>query len=299
MDSVGCLVFNLDIGGSDCVRGIRSLQPDDGDHFRIIGSEIVGRLKSKTEIGFAQNQLVNEIQETCAPRQRALLSLLAISQKHKLPPKQLVASFADDLPRTPLETRRRTRKFYWSRVHDFSEELKQAQSMPDSLEKFPGLLPGAVELALRLEREAGTLDEFTDAWLNRPPDYVYEATRSQTFVNSMFTLFFKTFVIFNLAIFIVIKVFPEFQSMMEEFGVEPPPIFDFTATIFDALAKLLVYSIFAIPDRDPFLHSCRVKVLQTLEPIRLAATNFASSVSTRQVLALVTAHGKSISANAL
>ena len=260
---------------------------------------MVAVLNSRKANVFSEDQLVSGVQQACAPRQRALLSLLAICNKHHLAPASLVASFAKDLPRSPLEERRKTRKFYWSRTHEFSEELKQSPAIPDALEKFPGLLPGTVELALRLAQEAGTLDEFNEAWLNRSPDYVCDATRTKTSVNSMFSLMLKTLFMVLVAYFIFDRVFPELEAMTEEFGVELPPVFDFAAMILDELAKFwfipavlfLIAILFCIPALSRYFKRWNPFVWQ--QPIS------PGSVSRRQILALVTAHGKSISAKAL
>lgn len=256
-------------------------------------------LKSTAASVLSHHQLVGEIQQTCAPRQRALLSLLAICDKHQLAPAPLIASFADDLPRTPLESRRKTRKFYWSRVHDFAEELQHAQAIPAALEKFPGLLPRMVEIALRLEREGGTLDEFTDAWLSRPPDYICDASRNRTSVNTMFTLFVKTFVIFMVAIFILINIFPKFESMMAEFAVEPPPIFNFTAMICDVLLRAWLFPVLLILIAMPFCIPALSRYFKRWNPFVWRQPIWPRSVARRQVLALLTDHGKSISADAL
>ena len=57
--------------------------------------------KGATKI--AHSQLVQDFQQSCAPRQRMLLSLLAICNKYDLNPALLVASFANDLPRRDVE----------------------------------------------------------------------------------------------------------------------------------------------------------------------------------------------------
>lgn len=255
--------------------------------------------KSNTPDVFSQTQMISEVQEICAPRQRALLSLLAISHKHDLAPAQLVASFADDLPRTPLESRRKTRKFYWSRAEDFAEELNQCQAVPDALDEVPGLLPGTVELALRLEREAGTLSEFNDAWLNRSPDFVCDAVRRETSVHSILTLCLKTVFMLAVVLLVLIRVFPEFKAMMEEFAVEPPPIFNFTAMIMDALAKFWFIPVLLILIAIPFYIPALSRYSKRWNPFIWRQPIWPRSVRTREALAFATAHGKSISAKAI
>ncbi len=259
----------------------------------------MGDMKSTSETVFFQDQLVNEFQETCEPRQRALLSLLAICEKHHLAPTQLVASLSHDLPRTPLESRRKTRGFFWSRVLDISDELERVQAVPDALEKFPGLLPNTVELALRLERETGTLPDLIDAWLNRPPDYVCDAKRNESFVARMFPLFLKTLVVFYVVVLVLIKIFPEFRSMMEEFGVDAPPIFQLTAMICNALNAFWFIPALLILIAIPFCVPAISRYCNRWNPFVWQQPILPSAVSTRQALALVIAHGKSISTNAL
>ncbi len=256
-------------------------------------------LHATTAATFAQNQLVRAFQETCAPRQRALLSLLAICKKHDLDPAQMVASLSQDLPRTFLESGRKTRNFYWSRVQDFSEELKQFPAIPDGLEKFPDLLPNTVELALRLAREQGTLDELNDAWLNRPPDYVFDATQNESFVARMFPLFLKAFIILFFASFLMIFIVPEFMAMLEEFDVAVPPIFQLTVTTVGVIIRYVFVPVLIFLIAIPCCIPSWRRYFKRWNPFVWQQPILPSTVSTRRGLALIAAHGRSTSTDTL
>ena len=246
---------------------------------------------------FFHADLVAEFQDSCAPRQRALLSLLAISQKYDLDPAPLISGLANDLPRTPLESRRRTRSFFWSRVEQMATDVEASGAGNDTksilsvLKRFPRLLPGNVELALRLENQKQRLPRLFQSWLNRPPSYD-KLQRAPLLMGALTRGLFLLFFLVTVVSFIMLKVVPELKSMLSEFAIKPPFMFTLSIEVADFLVRywfvlalcLLIGMFLCIPAIRSYL--------RRWNPFIWRQPDLPSAVRTRRALAMVTEHGK-------
>lgn len=247
---------------------------------------------SQDEKIFSHDQLVHEFQSSCAPRQRALLSVLAVCDKYNLDslkPK-LVASLAHDLPRTPLESRRKTRKFYWAKLEDFSTSLETSENVQESLSKFPGLLPETVELGLNLEDENGSLCGLSDAWLRRGLDETIDRQHNHVFIARMFPLFLKGLVFFFVIGRVVSRLIPEFVKMREEYGVEQLSVLTLAVEITDFIARFWFIPFLIGMLLIPFLIPAILRYLKRWNPFVWKQRHQPSSALARQALALLTLH---------
>ncbi len=254
--------------------------------------------KTSTEAIFSHHQLVRELEEICQPRQRALLGLLAACQKHAVDPSPILASFAQDLPRTPFESRRRTRKFYWSRIEDLAEQFPNDSAPTEALVGIPGLLPEAVDLALQMEREHETLGDFNRAWLDRPK-FVGTRESRRSFIASVFPLILKFGIILWLTTFIMIWIVPELMHISEDFESERPVIFDVAVRICDQVAKLWVVPCLLVLLAIPLCLPGIQRYFRRWNPFTWQQPVFPMPVKTKQALTLVLHYRKHISAASL
>ena len=174
---------------------------------------------NQTHSDNSTDELVEELQALCAPRQRALLSFIAISKKHGLDVESVLGCLSSDLSRTPLESRRNTRYFYWSRVLDFATRLKKSSSQAQALaESHPPMLPQVVDLSLRVEEESGRLEQFENAWLQRSalPSPHYK----ETGIARLFPFMIKIWFVFGITLKFLGQVVRQFKEMLEEFELE-------------------------------------------------------------------------------
>lgn len=241
--------------------------------------------------------LVRECQTSCEPRQRALISWMAICHKHELRPAELIASFAQDVPRTALEKRRRTRKFFWSRVGLLANELTEHPSFPTALEKFPGLLPNTIELAIRLESEKGTLPQFYQAWLNRDADAGFETNRqTKSFFGRLIPLFLLTLTIVSIAVLIGIRNVPVFQDIAEEFDFEFDERFEIVLFwLLDGSSVILGLMLFSLP----LIVLALPGYFRRWNPFIWRQPIAPSWAANRKALAMICEHGKTVPADAL
>lgn len=256
-------------------------------------------IKSLTTL--KNDRMVREIQATCAPRQRFLISLLSICDKYELNAnkEQLLTSMSHDLPRTPLESRRRTRKFYWSRIRRFAKEFQNPVDNHEALSKFPGLLPESVELAMQIATRKRTRSIFNDAWLNRSPDFIFDLAPRESVIARMFPLFLKAGAISLIMTFLYLKVLPELEKMLEEFAMEQPSVFQWTTQILDFLlatwllpaALLLMATLLSLPSLVRYFKRWNPFVWK--QPMRI------SKVENRKALAMLTLDGDMTGLNRL
>lgn len=247
---------------------------------------------------FAQQQRVAEFQESCQPRQRALLSLLAVCEKHSMDPAPIIDSFAQDLPRTPLESRRRTRKFFWSRIEDLSTQISDTGHPEAALIGCPGLLPDTVELGLHLENFRGTTGEFNRMWLDRVHSS-NDSPQSESQIARILPTFLKVGAVIWFTMFIMIWVVPEFKKMAEEFALELPVALQISIELSDWIIKNWFIFFFLSLISLPWLLPAFKKYFKRWHPFIWRQPTIPKSVKTKQALSLVIQYRNLISATAL
>ncbi len=269
--------------------GVKFFGPIDGEY--------MFTLPPVTESQFPNQELVRECQSCCEPRQRALISLMAICHKHDLRPAEFIASLAQDVPRTPFEKRRRTRKFFWSRVGLLADELSDPTSFLTGLDQFPGLLPNTVELAMRLESDNGSLPLFYQAWLNRPADFGFDTNReSKPIVSRLIVLFLLTLTIVSIAVFIGIRNVPVFQEIADEFGFEFDDRFEIIfAPLLHTTSVIMLLMLFSLP----LILVVLPRYFRRWNPFVWRQPFVPKRVANRKALAMICEHGKTVPADAL
>lgn len=248
--------------------------------------------QSQTTRNEFPHHLVKEIQGSCAPRQRAVISVVAICQKHGIAPEALLKSFAADLPRTPLEPRRRTGKFYWSRVEQLAETCSAHPSIQAAISASPGILPDAVAYAMLQEQQFGNSSEFNQAWLNRTQDVAFDSDPQESVIARVFPLIAKTLIIFGLALFILLWIFPEFMEMTEEFGITPPAILSFTSNVVETFLNLLWVPALALLLAIPLSFPSVRKFFRLWNPFNWRQPIIPQPIINRRALALTLQYGQ-------
>jgi type II secretory pathway component PulF len=233
---------------------------------------------------FAVAGAVAELLECSAPHQRALLSVLAVADRHDIDPIPLISSLAEELPAADKV-----------RAEELAEQITEGVEAVDALDQIPYLLPPTCVLALRLARDQGTLSELYVGLLDRyrgsePDPSSYEVE----YVPALARMAGRVLAVAVLVSFIMLKIVPEFQKMLEEFQVEPPPAFYLLMSVCDRIVKfwflpfllMVCLMVCCIP-------MCR-RYLGRLSPLKWRQRTFSSAVNRRRSLALVTQMASSV-----
>ena len=251
-------------------------------------------MTNDTSHSFTNLRLVEQMQKLTVPRQRALISMLAICDKHDLQPDEILSSFSNDLPRTPLEDRRRTRRFYWSRVQDLADETKQDHSNSSStFEKAAGhlgLLPDFANIAMRIQNENETQDEFNHAWLNRAPDYLHDQSQPRSLFVQAFTVALKLVFVLWVITYVMIRIVPELKGMAEEFEMERQMMLEVSITLFATLAKFWFLPALILILLVPFFFNATAHYLKRWNPFTWQSRERSVDNKRRELLALQLSH---------
>lgn len=172
-----------------------------------------------------------------AVRQNALLWVLAISTEHNRPLGRMVLALAQD-----------EGSYHWSqRLQELAKHLMAGLSLPDALDRLPGLLPADVVLAIRVGSETGTLPEMlkkTARDFSNQQDEGYA-----TWVGTLLYLAAMVFALFSVAGFLMYYIIPKFKKIFEDFGTELPSLTKWVIEVSDAFVEwyyLIAFVVFAI-----------------------------------------------------
>lgn len=167
-------------------------------------------------------------------RQQMLLWSLATAAERNMPLESAIEAFAADCRASP-----------GARIRDLARLLKAGWSLPDALEKLPGLVPRESLMTIRLGHESGALAAaLREAVELRPQrERLWRDTSGRFMYLFMVVLFGTMF-----TTFMALKIFPMFQRIFADFGVALPPL---TTATFDAFYALAPYG-FMIALAFPF-----------------------------------------------
>ena len=161
----------------------------------------------------------------CLPHQLVFLNLLAVSQHYDVALGPLLVGLSEE---TPYVFRQRTKSI--------AAEVAAGTSAVDAIVNSQ-LLPHTTNMALRLAKESGTLDEFCISVLNRNQDHSSNTHIAANPFFRLFRLFILTLVVLMLLSFVTIKIIPEFRAMLEEFGIEEPGVFQTFISVSDTFVS--------------------------------------------------------------
>lgn len=147
-----------------------------------------------------------------AVRQNALLWVLAISTEHNRPLGPMLEALAQD-----------EGSHHWSkRLRELAKNLNAGFSLPDALDRLPGLLPPDVVLAIRVGTETGTLPAMLKQTARDFSDQQDEGYA--TWIGTLLYLAVLVFALFSVAGFVMYYIIPKFKKIFEDFGTELPSL---------------------------------------------------------------------------
>ena len=161
------------------------------------------------------------IQLSCAERQNALISLVLIAEYHQIPRQELVSRFADALPRTPLEGRRNTRKFFWSRVKAFARRWGMSSNLKESVEADKRLLPSPVLGWLATLNDRERLRKLYSIWMGRLPDSKYRMFAGKEGAShQLLIIAWMVLKLLFLGSLILLFILPQLLELGDELGID-------------------------------------------------------------------------------
>ncbi len=149
--------------------------------------------------------------DTLASKQRALLQVLSVAVSERLELAPLVMSLAQE-----------HRGRYRYRLYRLAKRMAAGTSLPDALEQTPGALSDEQMLAIRFGIQSGTLTEVLRTLVDQheqSTNPISHRLRQIGFYGMLVAVLF-----FLVLSFIMIKIIPSFQSIMDDFeldGTEP------------------------------------------------------------------------------
>lgn len=145
--------------------------------------------------------------DTLASKQRALLQVLSVAIAERLEVAPLVLSFAHE-----------HRGRYRRRLFRLAKRMAAGTSLPDALEQTPGALSDEQMLAIRFGIQSGTLNEVLRAQVDQQEhssNPISHRLRQIGFYGVLVATLF-----FLVSSFILIKIVPSFQAIMNDFELE-------------------------------------------------------------------------------
>lgn len=191
----------------------------------------------------------------CLPHQLVFLNLLAVSGHYNIPLPPLLEGLSEE---TPLVFRQRTKTI--------AEKITAGTDIVEAIVQSE-LLPNTTNMALRLAKESGTLDEFYVSVLSRSQDREEEQQISDNPFFRLFRLFLLTFVVMSILVFIAIKIIPEFKAMLEEFGIEEPGMLQTFISVSDTFVRFwfVIPAIFLLA--APFYVPALLRGVKYINPL--------------------------------
>ena len=172
--------------------------------------------------------------DTLASKQRALLRVLSVAISERLELAPLVTCFANE-----------HRGRYRRRLIRLARRLTEGTALPNALDQTPGTLSDEQMLAVRFGIQSGTLSETLRLMVeqqNHPSNQVGHRVRQVGFymaiVGALFLLILS---------FLMIKIIPSFNLILEDFSLEHPKMLILLIRISNSLVQYwLPITLFAL-----------------------------------------------------
>lgn len=163
---------------------------------------------------FSMVSVATEMLGNSSPDQKAVLSLLALSHQTGLPAPELLSNFAK-------ETKG---KFRWE-ASELGRLIESGLSPVEAIsdERLVKLITPSSLLALRLAEDEGSLPLLYQA-IGESNQLVSVADDNDEVLNRIGSLLQRWLLALIILSFIMLRIVPEFQKMLEEFGGEMPPL---------------------------------------------------------------------------
>lgn len=153
---------------------------------------------------------------------RSLLRLIAVATEHKLPLAPLLEAWAED-----------ERGVQRRRVQRLATLLRQGTALPDALEEAGGALREVDVLAIRFGVQSGTLAASLQQSLQDDPAGRVAPKLQWTagYLLLASTLFFA------ITLFLYVKIYPAFQSILDDFSMSEPRVMRWSLQFADFLSN--------------------------------------------------------------
>jgi len=236
---------------------------------------------------YSDDQTVNELFQSCAPRQRALLSVLAIADRYSLDPAPIVVGLATE-----------STSSYGFKAKQLAEKLTEGVEPDVALDDLPGLLPPTGVLALKIAREKGTLRAFYSAVLDRTQTIGFPVSSDDdNDFSKLSRLAAKALTIAFFLGFIMLKIIPEFQKMLQEFAVETPILLKLLMSTCDRLVTYwFVFALILIALLPLGFPAIR-RYFRHWNPFTWRQPELSPTTTRRRSLAMAAQSGSSLSAS--
>lgn len=151
--------------------------------------------------------------DTWASQQRTLLRTLALAARERLPYGPLVAALAND----------HQWSYRWC-LGRLAQRLQAGTPLADAVEQTRGVLSQEQTLAVRFGAESGTLPTVLTSLVEESSDTRETNSRLRQMGFYLAGLLgFTTLIL----MFLIIKIMPEFNKILEEFYLDPPPVYQY------------------------------------------------------------------------
>lgn len=161
-----------------------------------------------------------------AMRQNSLLWVLTIATEQGRPLGPMLEALAED-----------ESAYHWkARLHELIKHLNAGMSLPDALDRVPGLLPPNVVLAIRVGAETGTLaamlrEVSKDFSSRHEDDLDSEWTVTVAYLVGLFA------VLTAIVSFLMYYIIPKFKKIFQDFGTELPELTQWVIEVSDAFVE--------------------------------------------------------------
>lgn len=169
---------------------------------------------------------VAELLADSTPYQRSALGLLAISHCYDLALPPMLSRLSGEASGRFS----RQAMYLASQVHRGEDPLTAIQDLDR-------VLTSSSVLALQVARDNGSLSDLYRSVLRRPPEPDSDADTNKDLDSRFSSLMMRGFFVMSVVTFTALNIFPEFQRMFEEFGLELPAVMGAFISVLDWSAK--------------------------------------------------------------
>lgn len=158
-----------------------------------------------------------------AVQRQSLLRLIAVAIEENLPLAPLITQWAED-----------ERGVQRSRLLRLARLLNSGRPLPDAVEEVPGVLRDDDVLAIRFDAQTGTRTAAIRELLGDSPSAASSASRVRQTLSYVAVIAPIALVIVT---FTHLKIFPVFQRMLQEFGIQQPEVMNWSIRMSNAFVS--------------------------------------------------------------